>query len=114
MWKKIMRCSKDVTLVVQHGKKLLGLDERCSDRFTSVIPEIVKWRAYLRYSGYRETDSIQVVNMSGEPLNNSLVDFSHIHDAKRREYWKQGREGVPLESIRYQNVNILVDAEVER
>ena len=80
MWKKIMRCSKDVTLVVQHGKKLLGLDERCSDRFTSVIPEIVKWRAYLRYSDYLETDSIQVVNMSGEPLNNSLVDFSHILD----------------------------------
>ena len=51
--------------------------------------------------------------MSGEPLNNSLVDFSHILDAKRREYWKQAREGVPLESIRYQNVNILVDAEEE-
>ena len=107
MWKKIIRCSKDVTKVVKHGRRLLGLDQQDGDRQDNNIPLIVKWRAYLRHSKYLEVDTPYVTSIDGERLNDSLADFSHILDKKRSEFWDQAREGTKLQSIRYTNINIV-------
>ena len=106
MWRRVIRCSKDVTLVVQHGRKLLGLYDRTDDRITNIIPEIIKWRAYIRSSKYLESNSPHIESINGVRLSDDLFEFGHLLDVKRAEFWTQARNGTALESIRYENVHI--------
>ena len=107
MWRRVIRSSKDVTSVVQHGRKLLGLYDRTDDRITNIIPEIIKWRAYIRFSKYLESDSPDVKSINGEQLSADLLEFGDRCDDKRAEFWAQVRKGIALESIRYENIHII-------
>ena len=107
IWKKLIRCSTDVSACIDHGKKLLGLNSKDVSRKTSIEHEIAKYRACLRYNELLTQNSQDVVNTKREKLNESLITFTTCLKDKRKLYWKNVLDGVPLQSIRYENLNIM-------
>ena len=84
-------CGKESSDVVRtspsHGREMLGLYERVEDRITKIIPEIIKWRAYVRHSKFIESNASYVASIKGVRLNDPLMDFNHLLNAKRAEFW---------------------------
>ena len=106
MWKRVIRCSKDVSSVVTHGKQLLKIDKKQSSRRTRLENEIVKFRAALRHKKYLSSDTPYVRNTEGKRLNDSLMDFKEVLKEQQLLYFKMVREGTSLQSIRYENFHI--------
>ena len=69
MWKRIIRCSKDVWKVVRNGRQMLGLDAEDGTRQDNNIPMIIKWRAYLRHSKYLKVIIFVSLYQTMVPLN---------------------------------------------
>ena len=111
IWKKLIRCSTDVSACIDHGRKLLGLNSNDVSRKTSIKHEIAKYRACLRHNGLLSTSSQDVINTNGEKLNESLVTFTTCLKEKPKLYWKNVVDGKALQSIRYENLTIINDEE---
>ena len=109
VWKKVIRCSTDVSAAIEHGRRLLGLNSKGVSRKTSIEHEIVKFRACLRYTEYLTRESRVVQNTKGEKLNDSLITLTETLKDKRLLYWENVLKGIPLQSIRYENLETLND-----
>lgn len=109
VWKKVIRCSTDVSAAIEHGRRLLGLNSKGVSRKTSIEHEIVKFRACLRYSEYLTQESRVVQNTKGEKLNDSLITLTETLKDERLLYWENVLKGIPLQSIRYENLETLND-----
>ena len=109
MWKRIIRCTEDVTSVVKSGKFFLRLSRKQTSRRTPIENAIVKFRAYLRHKDFLTVGSSFVQNANGTRLNDALKNFPKILQEKRTLFWDMVASGTPMQSVRYEN--ILVDAE---
>ena len=112
-WRKTIRATPTVCKVVQHCRKLLGLYDAGASRITRSENEIIKWRALLRHKSYLSTSTPFVQSFAGERLNDSLQQLGKESDEKRLLYWEMVLQGVPMESIRYDNINVLFTEEAE-
>ena len=113
MWRRTIRGTPAVAKVVEYGKQLLKMQDEQASRKVRIEPEVVKWRAHLRYSNYLSVESDHVLSMSGARLSDSLTDFSHSLKCSRLHFWKMVQEGTPLQSIRYPNVRVQADSDDE-
>ena len=106
MWKRTIRATPSVSKVLSHGRKLLQMDDDSFIRITRSENEIVKWRALLPHNAYLSVSTPYVQSFSGERLSDSLLELGKGCDELRLLYWQKVREGIPMESIRYDNIQI--------
>ena len=107
MWRRTIRATPTVSKVLQHGNKMLKIDD---DNGTIRTPrserEIIKWRGLLRNTKYLSVTTPYVQSFLRERLGDSLLEVGKECDKKRREYWIMVRDGNPMESIRYDDITV--------
>ena len=67
----------------------------------------------MRHSKYLTVTTKYVQSMSGVCMNDELCDFSNLLRSKRLLYWDMVCQGTPLQSIRYKNINIEKESEID-
>ena len=113
MWQKTIRSTPAVDKLLKHGKKMLNIQDISQSRWVQSEQEIVKWRARLRHSKYLSVKTKYVQSMSGVRMNDELSDFSNLLRSKRLLYWEMVCQGTPLQSIRYKNISIKRESEID-
>ena len=92
---------------------MLNIQDISQSRWIQSEQEIVKWRARLRHSKYLSVTTKYVQSMSGVRMNDELSDFSNLLRSKRLLYWEMVCQGTPLQSIRYKNISIERESEID-
>ena len=82
------------------------MDEDSAVRITRSENEIVKWPALLRHNAYLSVSTPYIRSFSGEHLSDGLLKLGEGCDELRLLYWQKVREGIPMESIWYDNIQI--------
>ena len=86
---------------------MLGLTRQDASRKTSIEYAIIKYRACIRNRQFLSQDTGTIVGTNGEVLNKDLLNLKTCLREKRKLYWMMVREGTPLQSIRYPNVEMI-------
>ena len=60
MWKRVVRSCDEVTDIMKHGRKLLGVETETESRHTDIEPEICSWRAHVRHSQILKVRALRI------------------------------------------------------
>ena len=87
---------------------MLGLSRKDASRKASIEHAIIKYRACIKHRQFLPQDTDTIQNIKGEVLNEAFLNLTTCLQDKRMLYWLKVQEGIPLQSICYPNVDIVL------